>query len=337
MKLWFKSGCWASRHAKSTIESLHPEAIKKIAVIRHAALGDMVLTRPFLIELRRFFPNAEITLSLCSNYTRGTPKDLVDRVHVVYGSDRKDVPLKEQVARARELGEQDLIFDLAVSARSFYTCLLNRAKLKISFPYKVVERLFYDLTIPRSDFQSETENMLDTLKMFGHRVEHPPCYRMPGAATRRERPYIVYFPSASTEEKCWPKPSFAALLDRLSTEYPQHDHIVLEGIASWENVDEIVAPLEQRGNVITLQLNDYDETVAFIKGATLMIANDTGIRNLAVACDTPTVGIFFVTTVFRYWPRDGRHDAVFCTDGAIPGVDAVEQSVSDLMATITPR
>lgn len=333
MKLWFKSGGWASKRARRVVEQLQPEGIRKIAVIRHAALGDMVLTRPFLNELRRFFPNATITLSLCSNYMRGAPDDLVDRVHVVYGSDRKDISFKDQIARARELGEQDLIFDMAVSARSFYICLLNRAKLKISFPYKAVERyLFYDLTILRSDFQHETESMLDMVKLFGHRPEYPACYAMPGETAQRERPYLVYFPSASTPKRCWPKTSYARLVDRLSLQYPAYDHIVLEGLAKWEKVDDIVEPLNERGNVYCLQLNDYDETVSFIKGAVMLVANDTGIRNLAVACDTPTVGLFSITPVFRYWPRDDRHKAVINTDGSHPPVADAERAVVDLLA-----
>jgi len=332
MKLWFKGGSWASKRAARVVETLRPEAIRRIAVIRHAALGDMVLTRPFLLELRRFFPNAEITLSLCSNYTRGAPEDLVDRVHVVYGSDRKDVPLKQQIARARELGEQDLIFDLASTARSLYTCVLNKAKLKIGFPYKTVERfLFYDLTFPRSDFHHETDTMLDAIKMFGHRPAYPPCYAMPGEAAKRERLYIVYFPSASTPKRCWPKKSYGELVDRMSLKYPDYEHIVLEGIADWEKVDDIVDPLATRGNVLSMQLNDYDETVSFVKGATLLIANDTGIRNLAVACETPTVGIFSITPVFRYWPRHSNHEVVFCIDGSVPPVADAEQAAANVL------
>ena len=74
MKFWFTKGAWASKRARKIIKSISADQIKKIAVIRHAALGDMVLTRAFLVEARKAFPNAEITLSVVSNYTRGCPK-----------------------------------------------------------------------------------------------------------------------------------------------------------------------------------------------------------------------------------------------------------------------
>jgi hypothetical protein len=94
MKLWFKTGAWTSKKAVRVAKQIQPDDVKSVAVIRRAAAGDMVLTRPFLIELRGFFPNAKITLSLCCNYTGGVPNDLVDRVHVAYGSDQRGIKLK---------------------------------------------------------------------------------------------------------------------------------------------------------------------------------------------------------------------------------------------------
>jgi len=136
MKFWFTKGAWASKKAREVITALSREQIKNIAVIRHAALGDMVLTRAFLVEARKAFPSATITLSIVSNYTRGTPEDLVDRVHIIHGSDQRGTPIKQRIKRIKELGEQDIIFDLASSNRSVMTCLFNKATLKIGFPYR---------------------------------------------------------------------------------------------------------------------------------------------------------------------------------------------------------
>ena len=56
-----------------------------------------------------------------------------------------------------------------------------------------------------------------------------------------------------------------------------------------------------------------------------MVSNDTGLRNLAIATETPTVGIFFSTVPFTYWPRDDMHEVIFNSDGSVPGVEAVCQ------------
>lgn len=72
--LWFEKGAYASKAARQYLnDHFNPLAVKKTAVIRHAALGDQVIVRPFLVEARKFFPNAEITLVTVSNYLYGTP------------------------------------------------------------------------------------------------------------------------------------------------------------------------------------------------------------------------------------------------------------------------
>ncbi|OGT20643.1 MAG: hypothetical protein A2V90_06745 [Gammaproteobacteria bacterium RBG_16_57_12] len=177
--------------------------------------------------------------------------------------------------------------------------------------------------MPRSDLRFEAENMLEMLSVFGHRHHYPPVFAMPVQATQRERPYLVYFPSASTSAKCWPHASFSALIKQMVLRYPDHDHIVLQGIAEWESVDGIMAAQHGRANVIGMKLDDFDATVSLVKGAALLVGNDTGIRNIAIACETPTVGIFFITEVFRYWPRYGRHEAVFNQDGSVPSIEDV--------------
>jgi len=318
MKLWFKTGAWASKKARRVAKQIQPDEVKSVAVIRHAAVGDMVLTRPFLIELRRFFPNAKITLSLCSNYTRGVPTDLVDRIHVVYGSDQKDVKLKQQIKRAKELGDQDLLFDLAVSNRSTWLCLFTRAKLKISFPYHNIQRyVFYDIAVSRSDMRFEAENVLEMLNILGHATQYPLVFDFQVEAAVREKPYVVYFPSSSVPIKCWPHSNYAELVGEMAEKYPDHEHVVLAGIAEWESIDDIMEALDGRQNVTGLNLDDYDDTVSLISGAAMLVANDTGIRNIAIACETPTVGIFFATEPFRYWPRYPGHEAAFGTRSGI--------------------
>ena len=333
MKLWFKSGAWCRSKIAGVVKELKPEDILSVAVIRHAAVGDMVLTRAFLIEARRFFPNARITLSLSSNYTRGAPTDLVDRLHTIYGSDQRQVSLKDQIKRAKELGAHDIIFDLAATARSFWLCKLTPAKIKVGFPYKAVQRrLFYDVTILRSDLRFEAENMLDMLSIFGHRCQYPPVFDMQVKAANRDKPYVLYFPSASTPEKCWPHENFAELISSMADQYPEYEHVVLKGIAEWESIEEILAHQAGRNNVTGMSLDDYDATVSLVKGSSLMIGNDTGIRNVAIVCETPTVGIFFSTEPFRYWPRYGRHEAVFNYDGSVPAVADVYEAAQKILS-----
>lgn len=337
MKLWFGNGAWASARGMQRAQSLKPEAVRKVAVIRHAALGDMILTRPFLKEVRCCFPNAHITLSIVTNYTRGTPDDLVDSIHLAYGNDRKDVPLREQIKKGRELGRQDIIFDLAATHRSFWLCLLHRSAIRVGFPYHRLQRkLFYDVTVHRSDLNFETDCMLDMLNLFGFITTYPPPFDLPGETRQSDRPYVVYFTSSSTPVKSWPMDRFAELVKQAAQQYPGFNHVVLKGRAEWESIDEILAYNRDRKNVEGLDIDSLDETIALIKGASLVVSNDTGIRHLAIAASVPSVGIFFTSErftclPFRYWPRYGPHKIVLDSDGVAPAVEAVSRAMHELL------
>jgi ADP-heptose:LPS heptosyltransferase len=332
MKYWFTKGAWASKKARRVIHNLSRENIRKIAVIRHAALGDMVLTRAFLVEARKAFPNAEITLSIVSNYTRGCPDDLVDRVHVVQGKGEK-ASFWQKIKRFKELGEHDLIFDLATTNRSMKTCLLNKATLKIGFPYRTLQaRLIYDISTCRSDLNFEVNDMLNQLHIFGVKTAYPHEYCMPGTPLQRDKPYIIYFTGASSQYKCWPDQDFSELIRRMSSDYPEHDHLVLEGMQDWEKekVNAILEPLQGHGNVDRVQADTIEDTTSLIMGASLVVANDTGIRHVAIVSGTPTVGIFFGDP-YRYWPRYSIHEVALPEVDGPPDIDEVYAMCVKLM------
>ena len=325
MKFWFHRGVWARKNAENKIKNLTRADIKSIAIIRHAALGDMVLTRSFIIEARKAFPNAKITLSVVSNYTRGMPDDLVDRVHIVSGSDQAETSFLEQLKQIKTLGYHDFIFDLATSNRSIKICLLNKALLKIGFPYRQIQaRLVYDVAICRSDLNFEVADMLNQLHIFGVKTSYPHQYNMPGTAINRERPYIIYFTGASVQVKCWPAERFTELIKKMAAKYPQHDHLILEGILPWEKdyVEQVFTPVNNLKNVSLITADTVEETTSLIMGANLLVANDTGIRHLAIVSGTPTVGIFFGDP-YRYWPRYNIHEVALPETDGPPDVNEV--------------
>lgn len=318
MKLWFKKGVWVRKNVKKKIETLSYTDIKSIAILRHAALGDMVLTRNFIIEAKKLFPNATVTLCVISNYTLGIPEDLVDRVHVIHGTDQRDTPIRKRIIKIRELGYHDFIFDLAAGNRSFLTCLLTPALLKFGFPYRRIQAwMFYDVTFCRSDLNFEVIDMLNMLHVIGARTEYPHVYNMPGKAAQRERPYIIYFTGASAIDKCWPRDRFADLIQQMAIEYPDRDHLILDGLKDWESADSILSTMttnENSSNIGSLRAGTIEYTASLMKGADLLVSNDTGIRHVAITCNTPTVGIFMFGGAYRYWPRYPIHDALFPTE-----------------------
>jgi len=337
MRLWFGKGAWASNSARSRIGQIHPDQVRSIAIIRHAALGDMVLTRPFINECRRHFPNAKITLSLVSNYTRGAPEDLVDRVHVIPGTDQRGVSRITQIKKMRELGYHDLLFDAAATSRSFWVCKLNKAFIKVGFPYRPLQRYqFYDVAVLRSAFRYEAEAMLDMLHIFGFKTRYPLDFDLPGEGMLRDKPYIVYFTSASMPEKCWPEDRFVSLLQLACAEFPEHEHLVLKGVSESESISKIMSALDSE-NVTAYQAETVELTSALLKGASAVVSNDTGIRHLAVAAGVPTVGIFLQAEKhhaepYRYWLRYPIHEVAMQEDGSAPDAAVVFELLRNVVS-----
>ncbi len=228
MKLWVEKGTWCRKNAREKLAQIDPASIKRIAVIKHGAFGDLLLTRPLLITLRSAFPEARLTLSIISHYTRGAPDDLVDQVHCVPSSKDK-AGLRKSLAAYRELGAQDLLFDITASTRSFTLSGLTPARFKIGFQHRGIHKRIYDVAIPRAAYRFEAETFLEQLCPLGIQFDWPPRFDMPVTPLSHERPYVVYFPTASTPDKSWPAERFSALIEQMVEKLPNHNHILLCG------------------------------------------------------------------------------------------------------------
>jgi len=326
MKLFFERGAWASKKARKIISTLKPSEVRKILIIRHAALGDMVLVRPFLVEARKFFPQAEIMISIVSNYSYGVPYDLVDRVHIFSGNDQK-TSLLEKIRQARRAGKTDILFDLADTSRSRILTLFCKAKLKVGFPYRNFLRVaLFDVAVWRSDFTFEATNMLHALMIFGANPSQLLDYGW------REKPQIssskiVYFPFASTVEKTWPLAKYQKLIEESADDLPEYTHVILGGINYQEGLTDFSSICSKKNNIKLHGASSLEDTVSLLRSASLVVSNDTGIRNLAISLSIPTIGIFFSTVPYRYWSMDPVHYIIFNSEKLQPEVFEVKRAI----------
>lgn len=329
--LWFEKGAYVSKKTRTFItKEFEPSQVKNIAVIRHAALGDQVVVRPFLIEARRFFPNAKITFVGVSNYLYGLPNDLVDAVHIMPGNDQKPkADIKTRIANIKALGKQDVIFDLAGTNRSYWMMALSQAKLKVGFPYKpFLHGLLYNLAVYRSDFSPEVECMLDMLRILGHNPPNRLEFGYPDNAEQRDKdkPFILYFNGASQLRKILTKEQMHDLVKKSIEAFPDYEHIYLEGKNDFEK-GEFLEDLSAKTNFHIQPCLALDELISLIAKATVLVAPDTGVRNIAISTHTPTVGIFYSTVPFRYTPRYEPHQIVMRADATIPSSEEILQGI----------
>jgi len=187
----------------------------------------------------------------------------------------------------------------------------------------------------RSDYTFEGEMLVDQLRILGACPRWPLRYELEPARAEPKRT-VFYFPSASTPVKCWPRERFVELIRRAAAAFPQHDHRVLAGTGPNEGVDDIVAQLAGESGVQAAQRYSLAELGDALVSAALLVSNDTGVRNLALASGTPTVGIFFATQPYRYSPREPQHRSVFRSDASPPEVDEVFAAVSEQLEPRAP-
>ena len=333
MKLWLAKQSWKRKNAEYKAANLNYSGIERIAVIKHAALGDMLLTRPMLVLLRETFPKARLTLSVVSNYMSGIPEDLVDDVHVTLGNEKK-YGIRKAYSAMRQLGPQDLLFDISATPRSHWLSKLTPAGLKIGFTHKGIHKFIYDVAIPRAHYRFEAETFMEQLNVIGLR-DWPPRFNMVKPGSVVDRHYIVYFPTASIANKIWPKEHYVELLKYTCSRYPEIEHILLSGKADWE---------EEVAEYIVSGVGDL-ENLRFIGGgvkpnelianATVLVSADTGIRNMAIAYETPTLGIFPQSaTVFGYTPLYGHHLSIYDLRSDYPNVKKVRNGFDSMMHSL---
>jgi ADP-heptose:LPS heptosyltransferase len=335
VKIWLERGGWVAKRKKNQILGTSRLSIKRVVIIRHAAFGDMVLVRPFLVEARKFFPSAKIVLNIVSNYSYAVPEDLVDEIDVIDGAGESKKTLIEKLKSYRVAGHCDILFDAADTARSRYISLLSKAKIRVGFPYKsYLRRLIYDAAVWRSDYVFEATNMLHMLMMFGANPRVPLDFAWPThrAALRPSREYLIFFPFASVDYKKWETDKYIKTIISLASDFEEYDFFVLGGVGKSESVDDFYRISSKMKNVFLQPSMELAELANFIGHARVLVSNDTGIRNMAIALGTPTIGIFFATVPYRYWPRYGNHDVVFNCDGASPSTRSVIERVAEILS-----
>ena len=333
MQLNFRQkAAFASKKAVNYLADKNPDDISQIVIVRHAAIGDFMNIRPFLIGLKSFFPSAKITLSTINSYTYGIPNDLINEVHVI---DRtvgdKKTSFFQRIKQIKQLPQADLLFDLTDSSLSLYTTIFSKPKLKIGYSYRSFRRFFYDISTLRSDFVLEADSVLHMLYMLGYSRHGDLEYGYGKLYPKKHAKQIVYFAGASMKNKCWSEDKFTTLIEQLSDQYPDYQHVILQGIRKDEQFLEVYSPISHKKNVKLQKTMSLEGAMQFLANSHLLISNDTGIRNMAIATQTPTIGIFFDIAPFKYWPNEQKHDCVFNKNYQQPAMTDVLDSAVKMM------
>ncbi|MEU8177351.1 glycosyltransferase family 9 protein [Microbispora hainanensis] len=287
------------------------EGVRRVAVLRANALGDLVLAMPALESLRRAYPGARLTLLGTPWHARfldGRPGPVDDVVALppISGVSTANGGHQAPESLFKELREHR--FDLAVQihgggrhSNPFVKAIGARVTAGLCTPD--AERL--DRWVPYVYYQHETLRYLEVAALVGGTAE---AYEPSIAVTDADRGelarvygepppgLVALHPGASDPRRRWPARAFAEAADRLGRP------VVITGVESEREVVEEVAAAMRRPAVTAVGTLGVGGLAALYERCDLVISNDTGPRHLAAAVGTPTVGIFWCGNLINAGP-----------------------------------
>jgi len=294
-----------------------------------------VMTIPALRELRRIFPDSQISL-----YTRAWTKGIFQDalfIDELLTFDREKSSFKTVLSQAKIWREEK--FDLAVLfPNSFESALLAKlGKVPQRFGYAKDGRSFL-LTdaLPIPEWKNQRHEVFYYLnivaeierKLRGATTvwEHEPRFELDVCAERKTRACkmlaesgvdlskkIVVFVAGSTNSRAkrWQAESFAELNDWIQARL--NANVVLIGSKDELDVSiEVAAKSNIKPSILTGK-TDLAEATAILSVCDLVISNDTGPAHIAAALGTKTLIIFGPTNPLTTRPFPANAEIVYKT------------------------
>jgi ADP-heptose:LPS heptosyltransferase len=320
----FMCSLWTDTDKGNTKDNnIELSKIKSVLIIRLDAIGDVVMTTPFLRELKRNLPSPHITLLVSPDvYNLVELCPYVNEVRVYDGHlIRGRLKNARRCWNAFKFGYQQLRkrrFDLAVFPRwdaDYYhgavSAYFSRACWRVGYsknstPAKKIfnphiDRLFTHV-INDDTAKHEVEHNLDIIRYLGGVIQekHLELWLSPNDevfaeqlldfhGVRRGDLLIALGPAARTGKRRWPLANFIELGRWLQRQY--RARLMVVGGRGEENVGR---ELEQKVDsyvVNTVGKTTLRQACAILKRCNLFIGNDAGPMHLAAAANVPVVEI----------------------------------------------
>lgn len=301
------------------------KAPSHIAVVRTDRLGDMVLTLPMFVELRRRFPLAKLTL-VTRRYVSPLIREVgeIDNVLFIDHETRSLVSL----LRHRDI---DTAFFPRPRLGEVWSALVAGISTRVGSAYRWYSPLFtHRVSEHRSDAAYHESEY--NLRMISHAFGgESPIVKLisprPGPRIIASPPLIIIHPGSGGSAKEWPAERFGELARRLYDEGA--GRIVITGIKSEKAVCQVVSQMcpqaENRCGVDTLEA-----MIDQISQSSLMCSNSTGVLHIAASLSVPVLGFYPSTPAIsakRWGPISDK--AIVLSSGA--GDDMTSISVEQAL------
>lgn len=291
---------------------------EKILIIQTAFLGDLLLTIPLIKNLKKQYPNAELSLVCRSAFV-----SFIQKLNVVdhcFGIEKKNNQSYQKIVN------QNVDYDLLICPHQSFTTALFSAKIKATrkvgfqtwwnfFAFK--HRVRRNLKLPDALRQlsllaAEDSSWIEKLKPFenldqnyqsGELLKAVPEFADPQLVKESiQRQSIVLFPGSVWATKQWTESSFAELGKKLNKLGYQ-----IEWLGSKEEKELCDRLAKTAGGVSKAGALSLTESFQRLAQAALAVCNDSGSQHMAALSGTPTVSIFGPTVLsFGYRPWNSK-------------------------------
>lgn len=292
----------------------------RILVVRLDEIGDVVLTTPFLRELRRNFPKADITLIVkkgVENLVDVCP--YVDRVFSCECKGRGILRRYVQYFRAYNLavkGLKQTVFDLSVNPRwdtddscATYLAYFSGAGRRVGFSEtvnagKLIWNKGYDSLLTEAVSTKgglhEVKRTLSLISSLGGEVatEFLELWVTEDdlRVARKLLPkgwkgiMVAFAPGASDLNKRWPVERFLEVAKHLVSNW--YAHIVVVGSRGDSVLGRFLMQHLPDGSCTDLtDATTLRQTAAVLQACTLLVSNDTGPKHMAAAMGVSVIEV----------------------------------------------
>ena len=286
------------------------ENIRKILIIKLAAIGDSILMIPMLRTLRKSFPDSEITF-VCSYIN----EDIIRKIPYmnkiincdVHSFLKNPIGFLKFVSKIREVN-YDIVIDAGQWER-INSIITAFTKNDCSIGFRIdgqYKHFIYNMVVPHQRNKHELENFIDLLLPLGITINENDkileyflsnenrkfAYRFWQENDLENRSVICLHPGCGENGKPreWEDENYIALGNRLMN-YDKNIRILITGSPLEVERSECIAKGIQKNVINSAGKFLLDDVVALVEKATLIVCSNTGMLHIASCVGTKTMGL----------------------------------------------